>query len=264
MVDAGHGAVQGLPATHARAPAGAALAVVCLLLVYAIPARGAIVQFGSSLRARASLSTDNLDYKGINTPYGSGVVHTAHEGADTALWNVAVAGGRAAAPAPGQVTAVSLEGCAERAAGGPRPLTQIHFQALSPQAGGAAKVQLTSQSFEMPVCGEHGAGAATVSTYRPTGLCVDRGYYVAFDDEGGYVENYYRAGVPYRVIASSGASRMDSFVMAGGTGNGSVLSPALVAPADGFAANQHQELLLRATLATGTDAMPDCRHGLRG
>jgi hypothetical protein len=246
----------------ARTAPAVAFVAVCLALLAPTPSGAAIEHFGSSLKAHASLTTNDLHYAGINTPFGSGVVHTAHEGADTALWNVALAGGRPAAPAAGQVTAVSLEGCAQPAGGGPAPLTQIHFQALAPQAGGAAKVALTSQSFEMPVCGQHGASGSTISTYRPTGLCVDKGDYVAFNDEGGFVAGFYPAGVPYRVIAGAQRSSMDSFLLAGGTGNGAVLSPSVVAPADGFAANRHQELLLRATLATGANAIPDCRRGI--
>src|SRR2546423_15467190 len=58
-----------------------------LLLAPAPTAGAAITTFGSSLRARATLTTNELAYAGINTPYGRGVVHTAHFGADTALWN---------------------------------------------------------------------------------------------------------------------------------------------------------------------------------
>ena len=87
---------------------------------------------------------------------------------------------------------------------------------------------------------------------------------MAFNDEGGFVEGFYRAGVPYRVIAPAGGSRMSSYLMPGGTGNGSIFNPSVIAPADGFASNQHREPLLRATLATGPDAIADCRHGIRG
>jgi hypothetical protein len=241
-----------------------ALAATLVALIAPTNANAAIMRFGSNLRARASLTTNDLDYSGIDTPYGNRVVHTPHEGADTALWNAAIAGGQTAAPAPGQVTTVSLEGCAVPARGGPAPLTQIHFQALSPQADGATEVRLTSQSFAIPVCGRDGADGSTVSTYRPTGLCISKGDYVAFDDEGGFVEGFYRAGVPYKVIAPVGGSLMDSFLMGDGTGNGAVFSPSVLAAADGFAANQRQELLLRATLATGADALPVCRRGIPG
>jgi hypothetical protein len=242
-------------------PAKAALATLLACAALVSPAAGlaAIVRFGSPLRARASLTTNDLGYQGINTPWGAGVVHTAHDGADTALWNAAVAEGSPSAPATGQVTSVSLEGCAEPAKGGPAPLTQIHFQALAPQGAGTTKVELTSQAFDIPVCGSGGVSASTISTYRPQGLCVAKGDYVGFNDEGGFVETYYRAGVPYRVIAAVRGSRMNAFLMGGGTGNGAIFSPSVTGAADGFVSDTRQELLLRATLATGRDSVSYCR-----
>ncbi|HTA35394.1 MAG TPA: hypothetical protein VK761_01665 [Solirubrobacteraceae bacterium] len=216
----------------------------------------AVLHFGSPLRVHASLSTNDLAYKGINTQVGNSVVHTSHFGADTALWN---AGDRA--PAAGDVAKVSLEGCAAAAKGGPPPLTQIHFQTLAPQGGGAVKVMLTSAAFKIPVCRRHGASSATVTTYEPYGLCIDKGDFVAFNDEGGFVEGAYRAGVPYKVIARAHAT-LDSFIGPGATGNGAVLSPSILAPAAGFATSHRQELTLRATLTTGGDSIPGCRHGI--
>jgi hypothetical protein len=177
---------------------------------------------------------------------------------------VTLAKGQPSAPATGQVTAVSIKGCAVPSVGGPPPLTQIHFQTLSPQGAGAVKVLLTSQPFDIPVCARRGAGAQTVTTYRPFGLCINRGDYVAFNDEGGFVAGAYRAGVPYRVMAASSSSTMDSYLMPGGTNNGDLLSPSVLASAEGFAANPGQELLLRATLATGANAVAWCRHGIPG
>ena len=235
-----------------------------LLLLGSAPTAGAaITTFGSSLRARATLTTNDLAYVGINTPYGRGVVHTDHFGADTALWNRRVSAGVAAAPAAGQVIRVSIVGCAVRARSGPRPLTQIHFQALAPVRRGGTRVLLTSQSFDLAVCGQHGAGGRTISTYRPAGLCVDRGDFIGFNDEGGFVENFYRAGVPYKVIGRARDAMLDSYIMSGGTGNGALFSPATVGAADGFATSGGEELLLRATLATHGDAVSYCRHGVR-
>src|SRR5437660_1754081 len=82
--------------------------------------------------------------------------------ADAALWNVALAQGTPAAPATGQAVKVALEGCAKPAVGGPPPLTQIHLQSLSPLPGGGAKVNLSSQPFDIPVCGSNGASGSTV------------------------------------------------------------------------------------------------------
>ena len=62
---------------------------------------------------------------------------------------------------------VGLEGCARQPAGAPAPLTQIHFQVLSPLPDGGAQVVLTSQAFEIPVCGAGGASGSTVSSLLP-------------------------------------------------------------------------------------------------
>lgn len=232
------------------------LTLLCVALVAPTTSVAAVLRFGSPLRAHASLSTNDLSYRGIDTQVVNSVVHTSHFGADTALWNAADR-----APAAGDVAAVSLEGCAVPAKSGPPPLTQIHFQTLAPQGGGAVKVMLTSAAFEIPVCGQHRASGTTVTTYRPYGLCIDRGDFVAFNDEGGFVEGAYRAGVPYKVIAHA-RTTLNSFIGPGATGNGAVLSPSVVSAAAGFAASNRQELTLRATLTTAGNSIPGCRHGI--
>ena len=122
--------------------------------------RAAVITFGSPLAVPATLNTtENLGYLGTYTavppspeaPNGS--FHTAHNGADTALWNVAEAAGSPSAPATGQALKVALEGCAQPSSNGPPPLTQIHLQDLSPLPGGGARVNLSSQAFNVPVCG---------------------------------------------------------------------------------------------------------------
>jgi hypothetical protein len=231
----------------------------------------AITTFGSSLSVPATLNTaENLNYKGTYTAVPpapdapNGVFHTYHYGADTALWNVALAGGMPSAPATGQALKVSLEGCAQAAPGGPPPLTQIHFQDLSPLPDGGAKTNLSSQAFNIPVCGENGAGGSTVTTYEPVNLCVSQGDYVSFNDDGGYVENVYRSGVPYQVIGSVPGSTMDSFLRNNGTGNGAVMSSSDTTANDGFASNQNEELMMQVTLGTGLDATHICAGGTAG
>jgi hypothetical protein len=231
----------------------------------------AITTFGSALSVPATLNTtENLGYAGTYTRVPpapdapNGLFHTFHYGADTAIWNVASAGGDPAVPATGQALKVSLEGCAQAASGGPRPLTQIHFQDISPLAGGGAKVNLSSQAFDIPVCGENGASGSTVTTYEPINLCVSRGDYVAFNDDGGYVENIYRSGVPYRVLGSVGGSKADSFLRNNGTGDGAILSSSDLSANDGFASNRNAELMLRTTLGTGPDATHICPGGTDG
>lgn len=239
-----------------------AFALLCAPLL-ALPAAGdaAISTFGSPLSVPATLNTtENLGYTGSGIALPSGVLRIPHDGADTALWNVAIPGGAPQAPSAGQVTKVSLEGCAQRPAGAPAPLTQIHFQDLVPLPGGEARVNLTSQAFEIPVCGENGASGSTVTSYAPTDFCVSQGDYVDFNDEGGYVAgpegglSPYPAGVPYQVIGAVTGATMDSFIRDGGTGNGATFSPADTSAHDGFASNSGEELMLQATLATGTDA----------
>ncbi|HXN39286.1 MAG TPA: hypothetical protein VN892_14700, partial [Solirubrobacteraceae bacterium] len=232
----------------------------------------ALTTFGSSLSVPATLNTaENLAYQGTFTPVPpnpeapNGLFHTFHYGADTVLWNVASAGGAPQAPATGQAVKVSLEGCAQAASDGPSPLTQIHFQDISPLPGGeGAKVNITSQAFNIPVCGQNGASGSTVSTYEPINLCVAAGDYVAFNDEGGYVPNVYRSGVPYEVMGSVGGATMDSFLKNNGTGNGALLSASELSANEGFAINQDAELMLQVTLGTGPDATHICAGGTAG
>jgi hypothetical protein len=247
------------------------IALACLWGVLApASASAAIRVIGSPLSVPATLNTaENLSYQGAYTAVPpspeapNGIFHTFHYGADTALWNVAQGSGSPRMPAAGQAVKVSLEGCAKPAAGGPPPLTQIHFQDVSPLPGGGARVNLTSQGFEIPVCGQGGASGSTVTTYEPTNLCVSKGDYVALNDEGGYVENVYRAGVPYQVLGRVKGSTADSFLMNGGTGDGALMSPSDRAPDFGFAINQDEELMLQVALGTGRDARYVCAGGTK-
>jgi hypothetical protein len=235
------------------------------MLLLPASAGAAIQTFGSSLSTAATLNTsEDLSYQGINTEVPvspeapNGIFHTFHFGADTALWNTAQA-----VPAGGEVLKVGLEGCAQPAHSGPAPLTQIHFQDISPLPGGGAKVNLTSTGFEIPVCGESGASSSTVTSYETPGLCVSQGDYVDFNDEGGYVENVYHSGVPYQVIGSARGSTMASFIRGGGTGNGATMSPSYTSAAEGFAYNDDEELMMQVTLGTGPNAVYVCPGGTK-
>jgi hypothetical protein len=231
----------------------------------------AITTFGSPLSVPASLNTtENLNYYGTYTPVPpnpeapNGLFHTNHWGADTALWNVAVAGGQASAPVTGQALKVRVEGCAKPASGGPPPLTQIHLQDLSPLPDGGARVNLSSQTFDLPVCGQNGASGSTITTYVPVNLCIAQGDYVAFNDNGGYVPYIYRSGVPYQVIGAVPGSTMDSFIRGNGTGNGSTLSGHDTTANDGFASNRNEELMLQVIEGSGSDATHICAGGSGG
>jgi hypothetical protein len=241
-----------------------ALAVCVLGGVLGVPAvsNAEMSTFGSPLSVPATLDTaENLNYEGSSIALPGSVFHISHDGADTALWNVAIPALSASAPSPGQVLTVRLEGCARQPSGAPAPLTQIHFQVLSPLAGGGAQVMLTSQAFDIPVCGAAGASGSTVTSYAPVNLCVAQGDYVDFNDEGGFVGGApppYPAGVPYQVIGSVQGASMDSFIRGGGTNNGSTMAASDRTNHDGFATNSNEELMLQSTLATGADALPVC------
>jgi hypothetical protein len=231
----------------------------------------AVTTFGSPLSVPATLNTTaNLNYYGTYTPVPpnpeapNGLYHTNHWGADTALWNATIAGGQASAPVTGQAVKVRLEGCAKPASGGPPPLTQIHFQDISPLTGGGARVKLTSQPFDIPVCRDGGASGSTVTTYEPINLCVAQGDYVAFNDNGGYVPYIYRSGVPYQVIGAVAGSTMDSFIGGNRTGNGSTLSAHDSTANDGFASNPNEELMLQVLEGSGADATHICAGGSGG
>ena len=246
-----------------------AVAAVATLAALAQPAasHAAIMKFGSPLKVAATEDTaQNLHYTGTNAiQYGTGVtVHTNHDGADTALWNATLpAGGDPTAPEGGQITSIRLEGCAVPAPGGPAPLTQIHFQDVTPVAGGT-HVNVTSQPVNIPTCGQNGASGSTVTSYQPINFCVNKGDYVDFNDEGGFDPAYYPSGVRYRVIGSVSGATMDSFIADNGTDNGATLADADVSVSAGFASNAREELMLQATLATGPDATPICPGGTRG
>jgi hypothetical protein len=246
----------------------ATVLMAAAMMLQPVGGNAATITFGSSLSVPATRDTANdLAYSGSNIALPGSVFHISHDGADTALWNIQLASGSPIAPASGQIVSVSLEGCAK--SNGPPPLTQIHFQDLVPQGGGAVKVNVTTQAFDIPVCDQGGASGSTVTTYQPTNFCVAQGDYVDFNDEGGFVPSStgpppYPSGVPYMVIGSVPGSTMDSFIRNGGVSNGSVFSPTDTTYHDGFATNPGEELMLQATLATGPDATPLCPGGTKG
>lgn len=258
---------------RARSHLGALASGALLALLALAPgtAQAKITTIGSPLAVPATLNTaENLSYSGAYTQVPpsanapNGVFHTYHYGADTALWNFSDTGGERHVPATGQAKKIEVEGCAQRAKDGPLPLTTVHFQDLSPTPDGGAKVNITSQGFDLPVCGENGAGASTVTTFLPINLCVSAGDYVGLNDSGGYVPAVYPAGVPYQILGAVTGATTDSFIKDQGTGNGSVFSPSVTSPMDGFAVNRGMELLMRVTLATGGDATHICPGGTQG
>jgi hypothetical protein len=188
-----------------------------------VAAQAALVTFGSSLGAPASVSL-------------------AHP-VDTAFWSTAVSGGGAVrAPRAGQIVTVRVRGCARRGSGGQQPVAEVHFQVLGP-SGSAVKVKLTSGPFQLPVCGGAVSGA-TVSSFHPVGLCAARGDYVAFNDVGGYSPAGFPGGTPFEVFAPQAGAATSSNTGAGATNNGNVLHGS---------AHRGLELLMQLVLGTGAN-----------
>jgi hypothetical protein len=242
-----------------------------LALIAPAASQATISTFGSPLAVPATMDTaEDLNYEGTNTAVPAspeapnGYVHTYHYGTDAALWNVVQASGSSRVPATGQALKISLEGCAQPASKGPPPLTEIHFQDITPQPGGGAKINITSQPFDLPVCGSGGASGSTVTTYEPINLCVSEGDYVAFNEEGGFVEHSYQSGVRYQVLGQVAGSKSNSFIKGGGTNNGDLMPASDHAAMDGFASNDNKEVMMRVTLGTGADATHVCPGGKRG
>jgi hypothetical protein len=246
-------------------------ALACLIAIAPASAGAQLMTFGSPLAGQATLNTaEDLGYEGTNTAVPAspeapnGYVHTYHFGADSVLWNTAEAHGDPSAPATGQAVKISLEGCAIPAAGGPAPLTQIHFQILSPQPSGGVHIYLTSQGYNIPVCGSEGASGSTVTSYEPLNLCLSAGDYVGLNDEGGFVGHFYQSGVGYQVLGRAPGSTVDSFIRGGGTGNGVTILPSETAAMEGFAENTGRELMMQVKLGTGADATHVCPGGKAG
>ncbi|TMK41307.1 MAG: hypothetical protein E6G56_05465 [Actinobacteria bacterium] len=217
----------------------AALATVAGGALALPPAAGAaVMSFGSPLAAPATVAETHP--------------------VDTAFWATALSGGApVGAPADGQVTAVRVKGTAQPSGqpGAPRPLTQVHFQVLAPQADGSVVVAVTSQGFDLPVSAEVGGDTNHVSTFAPTNFCVHRGDLIDLNDEGGFDATFFPSGVPFQVFGSVAGSTTAQFSKGDGTVNGSRFSGS---PKSG------EELLMQMTLATGPDASALCPGGTRG
>jgi hypothetical protein len=204
------------------------LALSAALLSLPAAAHAAVMRIGSSLSKRAT--------------------HSEARGPDTAFWNISGAARGNAVPASGQITKLRLKGVAVRSRkrGAPRPRSEFHFQVLHPNGDGSVHVILSTNPMHIPV----GGNPNRISAYRPKGyLCVRRGDFVSFNDEGGFVPRYYPRGVHYRVFASRPGAVTNVFSSDNGTGIGAIFSGAPM---------QGRELLLQAVLATGRNASTVC------
>jgi PASTA domain-containing protein len=210
-------------------------ALVGLAALCALPATGqaAVSVFGSDLSSSAN-------------------VIEAH-GADSAFWNVNLAGGQPTrAPVEGQVTEIRVKGTVipNPDPNAPKPLTMIHFQVLRPQPDGSVRVMLSSGDFYTPLGGD----PQQVTTYRPTNLCVNQGDYVDFNDIGGSEWWWYPyPGMPYQVFSRRQGSATNFYTSDNGTNIGTQWHAQET--------KQNQELLMQTTLATGPDATDICPGG---
>jgi hypothetical protein len=159
-----------------------------------------------------------------------------------------------AVPVEGQITEIRLKGTAVSSTlpGAPKPLNEVHFQVVRPQPNGSVSVILSSDPKYVPYSGDPNQ----VTEYRPDGyMCVNKGDYITFNDEGGWVPNLYQEGVPFRVFANVGGSTTSQFTKDNGTGIGGNFHGT---------PKQGQELLMQMTLRTSYDASPVCPGGMKG
>ena len=210
-------------------------AAISAAITLALPAAASaeVINFGSDLTAPANVAE-------------------AH-GADTAFWGLSVKGKPGSTPASGQITEIRLKGTAvpSVAAGAPAPLNEVHIQVVHPQPNGSVTVSLSTDPFYVPIGGDPNQ----VSKYHPAGyLCVEKGDYITFNDEGGFAPPFYPEGVPFRVFSNVAGSTTAQFTRDNGTNIGANFTGA---PRAG------QELLMQMTLTTGYDASTVC-GGMKG
>src|SRR4051812_10178461 len=93
----------------------------------AVPAHADKITLGSDLKANATKIE-------------------AH-GQDTAFWQTSVRGKAPTFPDDGQIISVTVKGTVLKEPGAADPANLIHFQSLTPEAGGRTRVWLSSQGF---------------------------------------------------------------------------------------------------------------------
>lgn len=229
-----------MPALSARRVCGATAAAALALTL--VPATGAtkLVQFGSDLKRRASV--------------------TEARQADTAYWQTAFAGGRSPrSPVSGQIKSVRIKGTARSSwkpgspIGGER---MFHLQTLRKQSNGTFKILVTTQAFFLP---GRGTPSQKITSYRPINFCVAKGDYVVFNTVGGWdgIPNRtgpYPDGTPLQIFANAPGSIVAEYTKANGTNNGNVIT-SKSGPGTGH------ELLMRMTVGTGKDGTGLCKGG---
>jgi hypothetical protein len=227
-----------------RALAAAALAAAALA---ALPAAGhaAVIKVGSDLTKPANLVQ-------------------AH-GADALFFNTLIDGAPGGAmPAGGQITLIRVKGSVLDSPSQRRnpepPDPMVHFQSLTPIAGGAFHVNLSSAPFRLPIVtvlqdGSMRGDTQAITGYAPVNLCVHKGDYVDLNDIGGHEWSWGGLdGMHVQTFSRTPDASLNFFTKNAGTNNGSEWTPSPI---------QGQELLLQATLATGPDATDFCPGGYK-
>ncbi len=196
-----------------------AAGLTVLAFAVAGPAEAGRVTIGSTLKADA-------------TRYESAPV-------DSVYWNTELARGRVRVPARGIVERVRFKGRINRKSGATRPNVVMHIQVL--RSIGRGKVQVVSTSGDIPL--PFGGRANRITTFRPEGMCVRRGDFLALSTSGGFGDDY-PDGAEFAMFASVQGSAYRSFTGAGQDMNGSIF---------GGRTHRNRELLLQARIGTGKD-----------
>jgi hypothetical protein len=175
----------------------------------------ALIVAGTTLAWSSAASAKLVKYGSLGKRANYAISH----GADVAYWPTAQPNGApTTVRVSGYIHTFRIRGCAEIGPLDSTPLTQIHFQTLDPGADGSVKVFESTSPFNMPVCGQGGASAATVTKfYLPLSLCVSPGDYVDINSEGG--------NTPFDVFAQTPGWTTTFFTGNNLTDNGDTLTP---------------------------------------
>ena len=197
-------------------------------------ASAAITTIGSPLSGPATYNTtENLNYRGTDTALGrrapemplGGTVHTYHSGADTAIWNTALAErhagcARCRAGAAGQARGVRRTGCRRAGAADPDPPPGHHAAGRRQRQGGP----------HLPAVRRPGLRAERRQRRRPSPPTTRstsawrRGTTSTSTTRAGSSKSTTAAAFPTACSAPAPGSSADSFIKGGGTNNGATMS----------------------------------------
>ncbi|MEJ7891733.1 MAG: hypothetical protein WKF94_03750 [Solirubrobacteraceae bacterium] len=234
----------------------APLTALALLLAVPAVAHAGAVTIGSDLSARASIAQSHpRDWAAFPTAFGSG-------------------GSGVVAPVQGEVAQVTFKGTVLKASNpayesSGHPPFNFKIAVLRPNANGTFELILASNDLPFPFGGdEQQLSTFTLIKDEPR-ICVQPGDIVALATSGGFgntdpafggfPDNFYADGYPVQMFGSvpnSGVSVFEQGTTNGGTDDGNGFQ---VGDVESGTERRGQELLMRATIATGDDARPFCR-----